>query len=53
MRQGKPELMRKVMKGIQDLHVLLKVNKEFKKPDEEMKCYDIAHHIGLSIEAGV
>jgi Lon protease-like protein len=48
--QGKPELMRKVMKGIHDLHVLLKVNKEFKKPDEEIKCYDIAHHIGLSLK---
>ena len=48
--QGKPELMRKVMKGIHDLHVLLKVKKEFKKPDEEIKCYDIAHHIGLSLK---
>src|SRR5688500_11039424 len=48
--QGKPELMHKVMKGIHDLHLLLKVNKEFKKPDEEMKCYDIAHHIGLSLK---
>lgn len=47
---GKPELMRKVMSGIRDLHVLLKVNKDFKKPDEEIKCYDIAHHIGLSLE---
>ena len=47
---GKPELMRKVMSGIRNLHVLLKVNKDFKKPDEEMKCYDIAHHVGLSLE---
>jgi uncharacterized protein len=47
---GKPELMRKVMKGIHDLHILLKVKKEFKKPDEEIKCYDIAHHIGLSVK---
>jgi uncharacterized protein len=48
--QGNPELMRKVMGGIRDLHELLKVNKEFKKPDEEIKCYDVAHHIGLSLE---
>jgi Lon protease-like protein len=48
--QGKPELMRKVMAGIRDLHVLLKVSKDFKKPDEEIKCYDIAHHIGLSFK---
>ena len=48
--QGKPELMRKVMTGIRDLHVLLKVNKEFKKPDEQMRVYDIAHHVGLSVK---
>ena len=48
--QGKPELMRKVMAGIRDLHVLLKVSKDFKKPDEEISCYDIAHHIGLSFK---
>ena len=48
--QGNPELMRKVMTGIRDLHQLLKVSKDFKKPDEEMKCFDVAHHIGLSLE---
>jgi Lon protease-like protein len=47
---GKPDLMKKVMDHIRDLHVLLKVNKEFKKPDDEMKSYDIAHHIGLSLK---
>ncbi|HEX7845792.1 MAG TPA: LON peptidase substrate-binding domain-containing protein [Chitinophagaceae bacterium] len=48
--QGNPEMMRKVMKGIRDLHELLKVNKDFKKPDEEMRCFEVAHHIGLSLE---
>ena len=48
--QGNPEMMRKVMAGIRDLHELLKVNKDFKKRDEEIKCYDVAHHIGLSLE---
>lgn len=48
--QGKPELMRKVMSGIRDLHVLLKVSKEFKKPDEEIRSYDLAHHVGLSLK---
>lgn len=47
---GKPELMRKVMASIRELLILLKVNKEFTKPDEEMKAYDIAHHVGLSIK---
>lgn len=48
--EGNPEMMRKVMKGIRDLHELLKVTKDFKKPDEEIKCYEVAHHIGLSLE---
>ena len=48
--QGNPEMMRKLMKSIRDLHRLLKVNKDFKKEDGELKCYDVAHHIGLSLE---
>jgi len=48
--QGNPEMMRKVMGGIRDLHELLKVSKDFKKSDEEMRCFDVAHHIGLSLE---
>jgi len=28
---------------------LLKINKEFKKPDEELWSYDVAHHAGLSL----
>jgi Lon protease-like protein len=48
--KGNAELMRKVMGGIRDLHQLLKVNKEFKKADEEITTYDVAHHIGMSLE---
>jgi Lon protease-like protein len=48
--QGNDELMRKVLAGIRDLHTLLKVNKDFKKTDEEIKTYDVAHHIGMSLE---
>lgn len=48
--KGNIELMRKVMTGIRDLHKLLKVNKEFMKADEEIKCFEVAHHIGLSLE---
>jgi len=50
LQHGKPALMQKVMAGIHDLHRLLKVNKEYKKTDEEIKSYDIAHHVGLSLE---
>jgi Lon protease-like protein len=48
--RGNPEAMRKVMAGIRELHQLLKVTKEFKKPDEELSSYEVAHHIGLSLE---
>lgn len=48
--KGNPGLMSKVMNSIHELHQLLKVNKDFKKEDGEMSCYDVAHHIGLSLE---
>jgi uncharacterized protein len=47
---GKRDLMNKVVKAIRELHTRLKVEKEFKKPDEELTSYDIAHHAGLSLE---
>ena len=47
---GIPELMRKVIKSIRDLHQLLKLSKDFKKPDDQLHAYDVAHHIGLSLE---
>jgi len=48
--QGIPELMRKVVNSIRDLHVLLKVKKDFQKEDEQLRAFDVAHHIGMSIE---
>jgi Lon protease-like protein len=48
--QGNIELMKKVMTGIRDLHQLLKVTKDFKKIDEEIKSYEVAHHIGMTLE---
>lgn len=48
--QGDIELMRKVMNGIRELHKLLNVSKDFKKPDEELKSYEVAHHIGLTLQ---
>jgi uncharacterized protein len=48
--KGSPAVMRKLMNSIRDLHKLLKVTKEFKKEDAEMTCYDVAHHLGLSLE---
>ena len=37
MKKAIPELMRKVMNSIRDLHQLLKVNKDFKKTDSRNK----------------
>ena len=48
--QGDIDLMRRVMKGIRELHKLLNVSKDFKKPDEELKTYEVAHHVGLTLQ---
>ena len=48
--QGNPEVMRRVVNSIRELHKLLKVSKEFGKADEELQSYDVAHHIGLSLQ---
>jgi hypothetical protein len=48
--EGNPELMRKVINSIRDLHRLLKVSKDFTKDDMELNAYDVAHHIGMSLE---
>ncbi|MBS1631779.1 MAG: LON peptidase substrate-binding domain-containing protein [Bacteroidetes bacterium] len=47
---GSPDLMRRVMNGIRELHKFLKVNKDFNKRDAEIKTYDVAHHVGFSLQ---
>ena len=47
---GKPELMLRVVNALRQLHRLLHISKEFRKPDIELNAYDIAHHAGLSLE---
>jgi uncharacterized protein len=44
------DLMQKVINAIRELHRLLRISKDFKKPDSELNAYDIAHHAGLSLE---
>jgi uncharacterized protein len=48
--EGIRELMLKVVNAVRELHRLLNITKDFKKPDLELKAYDIAHHAGLSLE---
>ena len=47
---GLPKLMQKIVESIRELHRLLNVVKSFPKPDKELKAYDVAHHIGLTLE---
>ena len=46
---GNRILMNKVVAGIRELHSILKVDKVFKKSDEALCSYDLAHHAGLSL----
>jgi uncharacterized protein len=48
--KGNPEIMRRVMNSIRELHRLLNVHKEFNKEDGVINTYDVAHHIGLSLQ---
>ncbi|HXD76348.1 MAG TPA: LON peptidase substrate-binding domain-containing protein [Puia sp.] len=47
---GKRTLMTKVVKAVRDLHQMLKISKDFHKPDEDLCSYDIAHHAGMTLE---
>lgn len=47
---GSAEVMRRVVNSIRELYKLLKVEKDFKKNDEELNTYDIAHHVGMSLQ---
>jgi len=47
---GSVEVMRRVVNSIHELHKLLKVEKDFKKSNEELNTYDIAHHAGMSLQ---
>ena len=48
--EGNRELMKRVVNSIRELHKLLKIDKNFEKKDEDLKAYDVAHHVGLSLE---
>ncbi len=48
--RGSAGLMKKVINGIREIHKTLGVTKDFKKPDDQLNSYDVAHHAGLSIE---
>jgi uncharacterized protein len=47
---GNRQLMQKVLTAIKELHRLLRISKELKKPESEIRAYDVAHQAGLSLE---
>ena len=47
---GSAEVMQRVVNSIRELYKLLKVDKEFRKKDEALNSYDVAHHVGLSLQ---
>ena len=48
--KGNRTLMQGIVKGIRELHKLLKIEKIFAKPDDELGTYDVAHHAGLTLQ---
>lgn len=46
--RGIPEMMKKIMTSIRELHELLKVKKDFNKTDAALTAYEVGHHVGLS-----
>lgn len=49
VERGSQLLMQQLLSGIRQLHQLLKTEKQFPRPDEELCTYDVAHHAGLSL----
>lgn len=47
---GNKDLMQKVVNAVRELHRLLRITKDFKKPDDQLNIFDIAHHAGLSLQ---
>lgn len=47
--QGVAEQMRLVISGVRELHRILNLVKDFKKPEAQLNVYDVAHHVGLTL----
>jgi Lon protease-like protein len=50
MEDGNAKPMQSVINGVKEVHRLLNITKDFKKPESELTSYDVAHHAGLSVE---
>jgi uncharacterized protein len=49
IESGSKALMQTILIAVRELHRLLKINKDFKKSDDTLNSYDVAHHAGLSL----
>ena len=47
---GSKVLLQKVFDAVLQLHKLLNVNKDFKKSENDLSSYDLAHHAGLNLQ---
>jgi Lon protease-like protein len=50
MTGGNEKLMKFIVNGVKEVHRLLNISKDFKKPEDQLTSYDVAHHMGLSID---
>ena len=50
INDGSAVMMKKILELISTLHEKLGVSKKFNKPDDALQSFDVAHHIGFSIE---
>jgi len=47
---GNAEVMQRLLNTVKELFKMLKVEKDFKKGDEDLNSYDLAHHVGFSLQ---
>jgi uncharacterized protein len=45
-----PKMISLLLQHIRELHKLLNVSKDFEKSEQELKSYDVAHHVGLTLQ---
>jgi Lon protease-like protein len=48
--QANPQTITRLLNSIRELHKLLNVTKDFEKKESELKSYDVAHHVGLTLQ---
>lgn len=48
--EANPEIVKRLVQNIRELHKLLNVSKDFQKEETELKSYDVAHHVGLTLQ---